>query len=328
MLFRSPRSARRRYGALVGGLLAAGAVTAGALSASALPISPVDGAPPRPTTRPPTTRATPPSTAIPRTLDSFVVTTSSVMGTATLNYSKLPAEITVRWGDNTFTTLTAGQIPGGSVTLTHEYTLPADFGAVTEVVTGQVDNDSDSRIVTVTPRFSVSQSEARLTPLDHCDPSYESETEFKVSQTLSDGHSTTTKNWSDEHVRTGNAILPGPFVAMRGSGFTRELTMAEAGAYVSYESYEMDTFTDDPAALGIVFLNPHLGTRHVRVGSTDCAAEITADLSVALLRPGLSSVPVAAPAPPPPPPPTSGGSGGGGGGPVGGGGGRPPIHEN
>jgi hypothetical protein len=61
--------------------------------------------------------------------------------------------------------------------------------------------------------------------------------------------------------------------------------MAEAGAYVSCQAYEMDPISGDTAAGGTIFLNPHLGTRRERLGSTDCASEITADVAVSLLRP-------------------------------------------
>jgi hypothetical protein len=152
------------------------------------------------------------------------------------------------------------------------------------IVTGQVDNDSDSRFITVTPRWTVTQTGARFRPFEHCDSFAESESEFRVDQKVTKNGLSVLNQRFEKSLHTNNQVLPDDTVAIPLAGFTIELTMAEANSWENFNSVEMDPISDDNAASNSIRLDPALGSRHETIPSDDCASQIDLDLDVQLVH--------------------------------------------
>jgi hypothetical protein len=149
-----------------------------------------------PVERPTPTRPAP----TPRQIESFSVSTDSVVATATLRYNGDPGAATVLWGDGTGTSLCpAGQegplhsgcMPtpfdsgsaAGTLVFKHRYTAPANGAPFTVVITGKLGAESQSIAIGVTPRYKVAVSDIEFSPLSHdCDTAAEEYTEWKVSR--------------------------------------------------------------------------------------------------------------------------------------------------
>jgi hypothetical protein len=281
------------------GLAATAALTILPMSAAmALPIRGVGGdtgvvvKPVAPPVLPPASQA----------LTSFTVTTDSVVATANVQYSGSASLVTVRWGDNTSSSwnpnspvVTLPQQTPGNLVFKHEYAIPTpDSAPFTRIATVSLDHngttDTDSRVLTVTPRFQVTQYQAYFSYVDHCDSFAESYSEWKIVQSM-DGHDV--QSWRQDRL-TNNGIIPArDFQVLAGSQVSRQLTMAsDQHFYVNYHVTELDPIWDDDAGTRSIDLYPGLGTRHVLLrfnDLSDCRAEIKADVDVSLLRPGLST---------------------------------------
>jgi hypothetical protein len=281
----TPFASSRTIRTAVAGLVVAVTIAVSVISAAALPRDPGDGSgpPPPPPRRTTTTTRGP----VYRFLSGFTLTTDSVVATAVVSYTGTPGTVTVRWGDNTSSSVSGAQVPAGSVTFVHGYTAPMDGSAFTEVVTAQTDTDTDTRVVLVQPRFRVTQFQATFRPLEHCDSFAETYTEWRVQSSMTtNGQTSNAKTWRKD-LQTNNTILPGPSIPLTGSETSVDLTMADPPPYLMYSSTELDPIWDDAGAGGLISLDPRLGSRHVSLGSQDCVSEITADVDVQLLRPGL-----------------------------------------
>jgi hypothetical protein len=241
-------------------------------------------------------------TTTPRILTGFAVTTDSVVATATVNYTGTPP-ITIRWGDGTqsqsslLPMLTVdGVDPAtapGTMTFKHEYAAPADGSAFQMVVTAQVGNESDARIITVTPRYRVNQYQASFSPTNHCEPVYETYGEYTITESIREVNEQTSQStvtqlarW-DRDIQTMNTILP-QFNVLPGSHLVREYVMADAHDTVTFSATERDTFYDDSLGSASIDLHPSLGSRHLDLTmSSDCSAALSVDVDVTLLKPGL-----------------------------------------
>jgi hypothetical protein len=288
------------------------AVTTLAVPATAYAATPVGDAPPSKTTTPS------PSSTLPARpgLTSLYVTTDSVVATATIHYTGTPS-ITVRWGDNATSTFnTQPRIPTGGIgqtftpgeaVLQHVYDT-ANGQPFSEIVTAQVDTATDSRNITITPRYRVNQYRAIFGwyPTEACEPFYEEQAEWRVTQSVSHsiGNAVVTtddpRTWRFD-TSTGTGLFSGSIVdgnpiydtPLPNSEVQLDLTLADwAGS--SFGATELDSFEDDVLSGGGVGLSPTLGTRTERIelGSGDCHASIKADINVALLRPVLSGGPL------------------------------------
>ena len=244
-----------------------------------------------------------------RVLSGFEVAADSVVATATIRYSGSPSEVTVRWGDNTSSTrnpslaiVTVGQPtdPPGVATFKHASAAPADGSAFTMIVTGQAGNESDSRIITVTPRYRVIQYQAYFAPVNHCDSPAEEYTEWRIGQStnLYDPNANPTSSSSQKSWRTDRSTGFTGFVGdptfdfrvLDGSMVSRELT-ATSRLTVTYDVTEIDPISDDAFGAQFIDLSPRLGSRSMTLvyGNNDCGAKVKADVDVELLKPGLNS---------------------------------------
>jgi hypothetical protein len=232
----------------------------------------------------------------------FTVTTNSVIGTATVNYSA--GIVTVRWGDGTRTTYDPRYplmfdsnitVTPGQVVMKHEY--QAGSGQpVTYIATASVEanggSDFESRQVIVTPRYLVNQYGAFWSPLNHCDTEVETYTEWSLSQRV---NNVLTRSWSEDR-NTGVDTFPGAelfsvdFRRLEGSQVTREMAMGDAPLVVKYEISERDEWFNDQLGSKSLELHPSMqaGGVSLRFSGDDCEAEIKADVDVRLLKPGLS----------------------------------------
>ena len=262
----------------------------------------------RPTpTRPPTT---------PRQIESFSVSTDSVVATATLRYNGDPSAATVLWGDGTSTSLCpAGQegplhsgcMPdpfdsggaAGTLVVKHRYAAPANGAPFTVAITGKLGGESQTVAVGVTPRYKVTVTDMHFSPLSHCDTAAEEETEWKVSRAVFDQNGSLIvplRQWTFEHFVTNPTVvgdwLP-QFEELPGSDFSVELKASDHPT-LGLHTIELDPVVDDGLEHRYLDLNPLDGTRSVDLQTqgtfgTDpgCRAEYLFDVDVRLLEPGL-----------------------------------------
>lgn len=237
-------------------------------------------------------------------VQGFTITTDSVVGTATVRYGG-SGIVSVRWGDNQRSTYNSSSpMPDGSITpsagqvvFKHVYDLP-DGQPLSTVATASVESggtiDFESRPVTVTPRFLVSQYQALFTPLNHCDTAVEEYTEWRISQRI-DG--TTVKTWwQDRDTGVGltgaetGGVQP-DFRPLEGSIVHREMVMADARVDMSYEVTELDEAFDDQAGVKHFEMHPSIApsSHTLDFAGDDCRAQVKTDTDVRLLKPGLGS---------------------------------------
>jgi len=309
---------------LTAGLLA-GAVVAsiGPAAASALPPGDDPGGDPieRPTpTRPPTT---------PRQLESFSVSTDSVVATATLHYNGDPGAATVLWGDGTSTSrcpagqegpVHSGCLPtpfdsgavAGTLVFKHRYTAPANGAPFTVAITGKLGAESQTIAIGVTPRYKVTVSDIEFSPLSHCDTAAESETEWKVTRAVFLNGTTVVpdREWNFDHFLTNPKAVLGDFVppdwalpqfeVLPGSGFSVELKASDH-LDLTVPIRELDPLADDLMLTVGQVINPLDGSRSVDQVETEvgqdpyqfgCRAEYRFDVDARLLEPGLDRGPV------------------------------------
>jgi hypothetical protein len=215
---------------------------------------------------------------------SFTVETNSVVATATVQYNGTPPSLIVYWGDNTVTELTPP--PANQVVLRHEYAAPTDGAKFSRVVNATVRGETDSRFVTITPLYRITQHEASFANEDNCDPSYESKSEWDITQSVGLGPgSPESKAWYQERpIGTLNSFQPLP-----GS---EVIATRAAGALLSiyYHVSERDPSYDDDAGTRSLYITPDgsVGTDHLSLHFNDdgtCEARINADVEVQLLVP-------------------------------------------
>ena len=253
----------------------------------------------------------PPKAGLPgilRTIGSFVVTTDSVVATATLKYNGAPTSVTVRWGDNTTSSRTLNTVaapigevqdPPGTVVFQHVYNAPANGSAFAAAIVAQADNDTETRAVIVSPRFRVVQEQSFFFPRNHCDSGAEEYSEWRIQQTLNvNGANGPTKTWRQDRktwiglfgAQLGNGLSDSQPEALADSAVTMDLTMADQHPIATYKVTEIDPVFDDEAGTRRMDLHPSLGTHSVDLDfndDSDCKATVTANIYVSLLRPGL-----------------------------------------
>jgi hypothetical protein len=253
------------------------------------------------------------SATAPRRLGNIVITTDSVVATATVEYDGPAGDIAVRWGDGAISRPTAtptASVPGhpatptaaGTFVLQHVYSAPTAGTAfparVSVVVTGRPPIDRD---ITITPRYRVTQYTLFFSPLNHCDTALEEYTEWIVGRSGGGGPDARWAFDRKTHVR-GEVGDPLPdFQPIPNSALSLEVTAADAPRIV-FGVIEVDPFIDDLAETDTIDLHPGLGSRPVVLHFADqgappessaCRAEIRTDIDVRLLTPGLSTGPVA-----------------------------------
>jgi hypothetical protein len=184
-----------------------------------------------------------------------LITTDSVVATATVTLNGTMRRIVVQWGDGSTNTLrnrpgveTAvgqqNQLPPGTYKLTHAYAAPEDRKPFTHVVIIRVEDSSGGvdfciTQITLTPRYRVTHYRIRLNLESACDSPFETTTEFDVrlfvDQTLAN-------SWRWEEPQS---VIPGTPFVLEGSAISRELTVADGGVYASLEITEDDPLFDD-----------------------------------------------------------------------------------
>ena len=184
---------------LTASLLAVAVVASTGAPAAATTREPGEDPGDGPIERPTPPRPTPP----PRQIESFSVSTDSVVATATLHYNGDPSAATVLWGDGTSTSrCPAGQEgpmhsgcmpnpfdtgdPAGTLVLKHRYAAPANGAPFTVAITAKLGAESQTVRIGVTPRYKVTVSDIEFSPLSHCDTAVEEETEWAVGRTVYD----------------------------------------------------------------------------------------------------------------------------------------------
>jgi len=286
-------------------------------AATAIPAwaMPPPGADPPPDRPPRTPTTTTPPTTTPRVLDTLVVDTDSVVATATIRYNGAPGTVTVDWGDNTVSSRDPNDPsdgprpdpnpdPPGTITFRHAYAAPASGAAFTTAITARIGAESVTHAVVVSPRFRVTQYQARFRPVAPCDLLIEDHTEWRIVR--DDGNGNEDRRWEfdllEPHAWVGD--YPGTTYELPGSSYSYETTVhgyATTPRKIRYRISELDVGFDAWPGNVFIDLDPGLGSRsEVRsVGlfevpvATDCAAEIRADVGVTLLKPGLGGGPVA-----------------------------------
>jgi hypothetical protein len=275
---------RRRFTALL--IAAAVAVSGLALTTATAPAAlakctqedqDADRCPVPPTT---TTRPSPPPSML-------TVSTYSVTATATVQYASQPGEVTVLWGDGTGTTLFDSRIPAGQVVLSHRYALSEDGRAFPVSITARVDARSETRVVTVVPRWGFSQTNTKFTALEHCDTGLEDETEFRVDQQVwKNGQIYSGMNWRFErNIRTAGDH-PDADRTIRLADLYLELTRDESVTEV-FHAVEMDPISDDDAARGEYPLRPwatDFSSVRFVIESDDCDSRIDVEIVMLLLH--------------------------------------------
>jgi hypothetical protein len=297
---------------LTAGLLAV-AVLAGAGSAAALPPAPGEDPGDGPIEHPTPPRPTPP----PRQIESFSVSTDSVVATATLHYNGDPSTATVLWGDGTSTSrcppgqegpIHSGCMPdpfgtgdpAGTIVFKHRYAAPANGAPFTVAITGKLGGESQTVAIGVTPRYKVTVSDIEFSPLDHCDTPVEQETEWQVSRAVFAQNGSAIvprREWNLDHF-VSNPLeahigwLP-QFVVLPGSGFSVELKASDHPDLGLFAA-ELDPVLDDVMQHRYLDLNPLDGTRSVELQTVEgfepdysCRAEYRFDVDVRVLEPGL-----------------------------------------
>jgi hypothetical protein len=275
-------------------------------SASALPIAGSGGT----ALQPPA-----PSPNAPHGIRDVVVTTDSVVATATIVYDGAPGDLSVLWGDGTSSRPSnrppTASVPGhpapntsGTYVLQHRYAEPSDGAAFTRHVSVVVPGATVGRDITITPRYRVSQYTLFFSPLNHCDTFLEEYTEWIV---LRFDHELPTlpaaKRWDFDrktHVLGEVGDPPPDFQPLPDSAVSFDVTVANAPK-ISYQVIEADIGNDDLGDTQTIDIQPRLGSRPVVLhfsadgfqGGSDCRAEIRADIDVRLLTPGLPAGPVA-----------------------------------
>jgi hypothetical protein len=293
-------------------LLAVGVVASAGPPAAATirePPDPGDG----PIERPTPPRPTPP----PRQIESFSVSTDSVVATATLRYNGDPSAATVLWGDGTSTSrcppgqegpIHSGCMPDpfgagdpvGTLVLKHRYAA-ANGAPFTVAITGKLGGESQTVAIGVTPRYKVTVTDMHFSPLSHCDTVAEEETEWKVGRAVFDQNGSAIvplRQWTFDHFVTNPRVVLGDwslpqFEELPDSDFSVELKASDH-ATLGLHTIELDPVVDDGLELRYLDLNPLDGTRSVDLQTqgtfgTDpgCRAEYLLDVNVRVLEPGL-----------------------------------------
>ncbi len=258
------------------------------------------------------------ATAAPSTANAVgvVITTNSVVATARVAYNGNPGSVFIVWGDGTTSPGATGTPNGSELVLSHTYSA-GNGAAFTATVTVSSGADSVTRNVAVTPRYSVSRSVVLFTPLNHCDSSFESETEWHVEQHIRQGVDYPTapeiisafRKWDFDLTTNGIPMPPLAFHPLAGSEFTFEMTMADPTIWVWDDITEVDPLFDDWFIEGAVQVHPSLGSydgsRIYPNWYDDCSVELDSDVTVTLLTPPPPPPPVNVPHIPPPAPPTT-----------------------
>jgi hypothetical protein len=259
-------------------------------------------------------RPTPTNTTTPRQIESFSVSTDSVVATATLRYNGDPSAATVLWGDGTSTSrCPTGQVssvhPGcidgggaaGTLVFKHRYAAPANGAPFTVAITGKLGAESQTVAIGVTPRYKVTVYDIEFSPLNHCDSSFEEETEWKVGRSVHENGTDVvpSREWNFD-LLTNPAIVLGDwslpdFKVLPGSGFSVELKASDHPELV-LSAIELDPVLNDVLFDTGVDINPLNGSRSIELKSTGiashCRAAYRFDVDVRLLEPGLDRGPV------------------------------------
>jgi hypothetical protein len=300
----------RSIAAMAAALAAAVALAAPTTPASARPLT---GGPVLAPTAPRPTAAPPPPPAGSSRLAGFAVTADSVVATATVGSAGPATDLTVSWGDGTVSrpsplpvtsTRAPAPPPDGTFVFHHTYAAPADGSTFTRTVSASVPGEARTAVVTVTPRYRVTQYTALFGPLRHCDTTPEIWTEWTVFQEAPSGaerHWDLTLETYYLTITDGRFHRP-DFHPLPGSAVAMDLTAGQAPR-VRYHAVEHDLIVDDELGDVAVNLDPRLGSRRLNLDMIGgdplnpgtCLAEIIADVDVRLLAPGADSGPVAAP---------------------------------
>ena len=292
------RTTSSRSRRLVGaGVLALAAMLPATVAFGRPPPSDDPPIPPEPTEPPPPEPApepepmpTPPPPTVPREVQSFSVATDSVVAHATIQYNGTPPSLIVYWGDNTVTELTPP--PANQVVLRHDYAPPADGAKFSRVVNATVRGETDSRLVTITPRYRITQHEASFANEDNCEHWPDDYSEWDITQNVAvSPGSPVLKAWYQERPMNHLNI----FEPLQGSEVIAE---REAGALlaIGYEVRENDEpGYSDPAGQRNFYITPDgfVGTEHLNLHfnqDDSCEARIEADVEIQLIVP-LSWVP-------------------------------------
>jgi hypothetical protein len=232
---------------------------------------------------PPPPPPPPPEPPVPRQVRSFSVVTDSVLATATVEYDGTPPSLIVYWGDNTVTELTPP--PANQVVVQHVYAAPADGAEFSVVVSATVRGETDSRFVTIAPRYRITQHEASFANDENCEhwPDDYSEWDITQSVVVSPGSPAVSNAWYQErlmdHLHYFEPLPGSEVVAEREAGQTLA---------IHYEVRENDEpGWSDPAGTRSFYVTPDgsVGMDSLSIHFNDCEATIQADVEVDLIVP-------------------------------------------
>jgi hypothetical protein len=229
----------------------------------------------------------------------FSVTTDSVVATATVNTDNNMKRIVVTWGDGSSDTHAAipggtqlpspagdPPLPPGTYQFHHAYDVSEDKKSFDHLVLLRVedrDGDIDFRFqnITLTPRYKVTHYRVSVRLPAGCDPFWESENEFDITQ-LIDGETVNEWTWKPSNNFFSEAL----FYRLEGSAITRELTAEDPSVNVTLVFVEKDWFFDDGVTANMFLsINGESGLVEFTAGASGCKVIIRYDREIKLIVP-------------------------------------------
>ena len=238
------------------------------------------------------------------------ITTDSVVATATVTPSGSMKKLFIAWGDGAtrlsqleaWHTRSTGlgeqddPLPAGTYQLRHAYAEPEDRRPFEYYILVRVQDwgggDEINFVkVTLTPRYRVTNYRTRVRLTGPCDPSWESTSEFDISQVV-DGQQRRQWHWEPSN----NFFSESQYFLLEDSQFSREFTTDDPGVDVHFVFTETDLIEDDvlrlSASLSAFQVTETVSTQ---VGDSDgifgpgCGLIATYDREVSLIVPLPSS---------------------------------------
>jgi hypothetical protein len=211
----------------------------------------------------------PPQTAA-KELVSLVVTTDSVVATATIVVDDAHRRVSVRWGDGSTDVIDiralrslsvqgtpANQSPN-TLRVQHAYRPPFDTGSrlVTVVtVDDQGVSASESVIIELERRFRVNLYSVVLEFPHHLDSVFETESEIQASMHASfEGDRFFSKSWKGDVVTAPQIVTGQPITwLLEGSGFQRELRTSDEPIKIYFDLAENDGPGDEGSLINDIW---------------------------------------------------------------------------
>ncbi len=244
-----------------------------------------------------------------RLVDS-AIQVDSVSALATVTFEDAVA-VTVRWGDGEEDTVDitsskfVGRNPLGRNTVYLEHTYddndgdPYQLFATISVLHASGSSDPETLPVNIVPRYFVTETATEFQSLNHCDSTFEYNTEYEIRRTFS-REPDFARTWNFSMFTKGTT----PTKKLDSAAYYHEFTKEEGGT-VRYKIDEKDPSSDDKYRSADdesmdYFVSPGMDTGRQEISlvvekfpDTDCHAELRFTLGHGLVQPSLSPGPVA-----------------------------------